>query len=141
MTFPPIAAWIGILKARAESSTVRGTDERPCSVPRDQVLEPLAHMPLPRLGWAQNKRTSHSLRASLVPPFRKAYLGLGTKETRKMPARPHEKVDVEAAAEPLDPQFVERCRESLADPRPDIPAAQVRAHLKALHEERSKRGA
>ncbi len=47
----------------------------------------------------------------------------------------------EAAGEPLDPAFVERCRESLADPRPDIPAAEVRAYLKALHEERPTRGA
>jgi hypothetical protein len=59
-----------------------------------------------------------------------------------MTARPNEKDDeAEAVAEPLDPAFVKRCRESLADPRPDIPAAEVRAYLKALHEERSKRGA
>lgn len=59
-----------------------------------------------------------------------------------MTARAHEKDDrPEAAAEPLDPAFVERCRESLADPRPDIPAAEVRAYLKALHDERLKRGA
>ena len=59
-----------------------------------------------------------------------------------MTARAHEKdEDPPAAAEPLDPEFVERCRESLADPRPDIPAAEVRAYLKALHEERLKRGA
>jgi hypothetical protein len=42
---------------------------------------------------------------------------------------------------PLDPAFVARIKESLADPRPSIPAAQVRAHLKALHEARLKRGA
>ena len=58
-----------------------------------------------------------------------------------MTARPHEKEEDPPAAEPLDPAFVERCRESLADPRPDIPAAEVRAYLQALHEERSKRGA
>ena len=59
-----------------------------------------------------------------------------------MTARPHEKDEHPPAdVEPLDPEFVERCRESLADPRPDIPAAEVRAYLKALHEERSKRGA
>jgi hypothetical protein len=46
-----------------------------------------------------------------------------------------------AAPEPLDPAFVERIRESLADPRPSIPAAEVRAHLRALHEKRLKRGA
>jgi hypothetical protein len=46
-----------------------------------------------------------------------------------------------AAAEPLDPAFVERIKESLADPRPSIPAAEVRAHLRALHDERLKRGA
>jgi hypothetical protein len=58
-----------------------------------------------------------------------------------MTARPQEKDEEPPAAEPLDPAFIERCRESLADPRPDIPAAEVRAHLKALHEERLKRGA
>jgi hypothetical protein len=58
-----------------------------------------------------------------------------------MTARPNEKDEDPPAAEPLDPEFVERCRESLADPRPDIPGAEVRAYLKALHEERSKRGA
>jgi hypothetical protein len=61
-----------------------------------------------------------------------------------MTARPHEKDQDQpgaAGAEPLDPAFVERCRQSLADPRPDIPAAEVRAYLKALHEERLKRGA
>ena len=46
-----------------------------------------------------------------------------------------------ADVEPLDPDFVARIRESLADPRPNIPAAEVRAHLKALHEARLKRGA
>ena len=50
-----------------------------------------------------------------------------------MTARPHEK-DEDPPADPLDPEFVDRCRESLADPRPDIPAAEVRAHLKALRE-------
>lgn len=51
-----------------------------------------------------------------------------------MTARAYEKDDEPAAtAEPLDPAFIQRCRESLADPRPEIPAAEVRAHLKALH--------
>ena len=59
-----------------------------------------------------------------------------------MTARPHEKdEDPLAAAEPLDPAFVERCRECLADPRPDIPAAEVRAYLKSQHGERLKRPA
>lgn len=49
--------------------------------------------------------------------------------------------DEEALPEPLDPEFVERIRESLADPRPNIPAAEVRAYLAALHEERLKRSA
>jgi len=40
-----------------------------------------------------------------------------------MTARAHGK-DGQAAAEPLDPAFVVRCRESIADPRPDIPARQ-----------------
>ena len=52
-------------------------------------------------------------------------------------ARPVAKPD----PEPLDPEFVERIRESLADPRPNIAAAEVRAELKALHEARLKRGA
>lgn len=55
-----------------------------------------------------------------------------------MTARPHEKdEESHAPADPLDPGFVERCRESLADPRPDIPAAEVRAYLKALHDGRA----
>jgi hypothetical protein len=60
-----------------------------------------------------------------------------------MTARPHPKDDEapEAAVEPLDPAFVERCRDSLADPRPDIPAAEVRAYLKGLREAPLKRGA
>lgn len=61
-----------------------------------------------------------------------------------MPARPRKKEDEAApgaAAEPLDPEFAERIRESLADPWPNIPAAEVRAHLKARHEARLKRGA
>jgi hypothetical protein len=58
-----------------------------------------------------------------------------------MTARPHEKDEnPPAAAEPLDPTFFARCRESLADPRPDIPAAEVRTHLLALHEARLTRG-
>ena len=52
-----------------------------------------------------------------------------------MTARPNEKDDdPQAAADPLDPAFVERCRESLADPGPDIPAAEVRGYLKGLCE-------
>jgi hypothetical protein len=59
-----------------------------------------------------------------------------------MTSRPHEKdEDPPAAAEPLDPEFVPMIRESLDDPRTDIPAAEVRAYLKALHEARSQRGA
>jgi phosphoglycolate phosphatase-like HAD superfamily hydrolase len=59
-----------------------------------------------------------------------------------MTARAREKDDEPLeAAEPLDPAFVERCRQSLADPRPDIPAAEVRAYLNGLHEARLKRGA
>ncbi|MFL6846133.1 MAG: hypothetical protein ACJ8ER_14780 [Allosphingosinicella sp.] len=59
-----------------------------------------------------------------------------------MTARANKKDDdAQPASEPLDQAFVDRCRESLADPRPDISAAEVRAHLRALHEERSKRGA
>ncbi|HEY0130809.1 MAG TPA: hypothetical protein VGB57_05340 [Allosphingosinicella sp.] len=57
-----------------------------------------------------------------------------------MTGRAQEKDD-QAEAEPLDPPFAERCRESLADPRPDIPAAEVRAYLEALDESRLKRGA
>lgn len=59
-----------------------------------------------------------------------------------MTARPNRKDDEALeAAEPLDPAFVERCRESLADPRPDIPAAEVRAYLNGLREAPLKRGA
>ena len=58
-----------------------------------------------------------------------------------MTARPHEKDDDSPPVEPLDPEFVRRIRESLADPRPPIPASQVRASLRALHEARLKRGA
>lgn len=57
-----------------------------------------------------------------------------------MTARPHEKDgDLPAAAEPLDPEFVRMIRESLDDPRPDIPAEEVRRHLRELHEERLRR--
>jgi hypothetical protein len=60
-----------------------------------------------------------------------------------MTARAHKKDDgAEApAAAPLDPEFVARIRESLADPRPSIPADEVFAELKARHEVRLKRGA
>jgi hypothetical protein len=58
-----------------------------------------------------------------------------------MTARPHEKDDEPPVAEPLDPEFVRRIKESLADPRPPIPASEVRASLRALHEARLKRGA
>jgi hypothetical protein len=44
-----------------------------------------------------------------------------------------------APAEPLDPEFVRMIQESLDDPRPDIPAEEVFAELRALHEERLKR--
>lgn len=53
-----------------------------------------------------------------------------------MTARPHERDDDSSAPQPLNPAFIERCRESLADPRPVIPAAEMRAYLKALHEAR-----
>ena len=54
-----------------------------------------------------------------------------------MTARPHETdEDPPAAAEPLNSEFIEHCRESLADPRPSIPAEEVFAELKALHEAR-----
>jgi len=59
-----------------------------------------------------------------------------------LPPEPDDQAAAPAAAdEPLDPAFVARLKESLADPRPSIPAAQVRAHVKALHEARLKRGA
>jgi hypothetical protein len=45
----------------------------------------------------------------------------------------------EGTAAPLDPAFVARIKESLADPRPSIPAAQVLAELRARHEARLKR--
>jgi hypothetical protein len=59
------------------------------------------------------------------------------------PERDEDELDQEpaAAAEPLDPAFVERIKESLADPRPDIPAEEVFAELRARHEARVKRGA
>jgi hypothetical protein len=62
----------------------------------------------------------------------------------RVEAKADETVTVEgaaASAAPLDPEFVARCKAALADPRPNIPAAEVRAHLGALHEERLKRGA
>lgn len=52
-----------------------------------------------------------------------------------MPARPHEK-DEDPPAEPLDPEFARLIQESLADPRPSIPADEVFAELKARHEAR-----
>lgn len=58
-----------------------------------------------------------------------------------MGARSQAPDDDPPAPEPLDPEFVRRIRESLADPRPPIPASQVRASLRALHEGRLKRGA
>jgi hypothetical protein len=42
---------------------------------------------------------------------------------------------------PLDPDFAARLKASLADPRPSIAAADVRAELRAYHEARLKRGA
>lgn len=56
-------------------------------------------------------------------------------------ARKEEDDAPEAATKPLDPEFVARIRESLADPRPSIPADEVFAELKARHEARLKRGA
>jgi hypothetical protein len=57
-----------------------------------------------------------------------------------MTARPHKRDDeLPAAAEPLDPEFVRMIQESLDDPRPDIPAEEVFAELRALHEARLKR--
>ncbi len=53
-----------------------------------------------------------------------------------MNARAHEKDDDSSVVEPLDPEFVKRIEESLADPRPPIPASEVRASLRALHEAR-----
>jgi len=55
-----------------------------------------------------------------------------------MTARPHEK-DEDPPADPLDPEFVRMIQESLDDPRPDIPAEEVFAELRALHEARLKR--
>jgi antitoxin ParD1/3/4 len=43
-------------------------------------------------------------------------------------------------AEPLDSEFRRLIRESLDDPRPDIPAEEVFASLRARHEARLKRG-
>lgn len=76
-----------------------------------------------------------------------------------MTARPHEKDDEPAHVDPLteaewdrilppidedDPEWQayvrKKIRESLDDPRPSIPAAEVRAHLEALHEAALKRG-
>lgn len=55
-----------------------------------------------------------------------------------MTARPREK-DEGAPAAPLDPEFARMIQESLDDPRPDIPADEVFAELRALHEARLKR--
>jgi hypothetical protein len=57
----------------------------------------------------------------------------------RSPEAEDEAAPPDGTAAPLDPAFVARLKESLADPRPSIPAAQVRAHLKALHEARLKR--
>lgn len=57
-----------------------------------------------------------------------------------MTARSQKKDDEPlAGAEPLDPEFVRMIRESLDDPRPSIPADEVFAGLRALHEDRLKR--
>ena len=56
-----------------------------------------------------------------------------------MTAHPREKDDEPSTTEPLDPEFVRMIQESLDDPRPDIPAEQVFAELRALHEARLKR--
>ena len=57
-----------------------------------------------------------------------------------MTARAHGKDEgAPNAAEPLDPEFVRMIQESLDDPRPDIPAEDVFAELRALHEARLKR--
>lgn len=57
-----------------------------------------------------------------------------------MTARPHQKdEDPQPAAEPLDPEFVRMIQESLDDPRPSIPAEEVFAELRALHEDRLER--
>src|SRR5687768_13514897 len=97
---------------------------------------------------------------SLVPLPAPAYLPLNPEEPRKMTARPHEKDDEPpAGAEPLgeaewdrilppidedDPEwqaYVRRkVRASLEDPRPSIPAEEVRRHMLELHESYLKRG-
>ena len=46
-----------------------------------------------------------------------------------------------ASTAALDPNFVARCKASLADPRPSLSAADVRAELRAHHEARRKRDA
>lgn len=57
-----------------------------------------------------------------------------------MTARAQEKDDEPpAAVESLDPEFVQMIQESLDDPRPSIPADEVFASLRALHEARLKR--
>jgi hypothetical protein len=58
-----------------------------------------------------------------------------------MTARAHEKDDDPpgAAAEPLDPETVRRIGQSLDDPRPSIPADEVFAELRALHQPRLER--
>ncbi|HEX8241040.1 MAG TPA: hypothetical protein VF574_15000 [Allosphingosinicella sp.] len=57
-----------------------------------------------------------------------------------MTARRQEK-DEDPAAAAMDAEFVARCRESLDDPRPDIPAEEVFAELCALHEAQPSRDA
>lgn len=57
-----------------------------------------------------------------------------------MTARPHQKdEDPPGAAGPLDPEFVRMIEQALDDPSPDIPADEVFAELRALHEARLKR--
>ncbi len=67
---------------------------------------------------------------------------IGDADSRREGApRPRQEQDGAADQAPLDPEFVERIKESLADPRPNIPAEEVFAELKARHEARLKRGA
>lgn len=54
----------------------------------------------------------------------------------KIPTEPTDRTPA-----PLDPAFVERIKESLADPRPNLSGEAVRAHLKAVYEDSLKRDA